>query len=100
MPLGMRPLTPWLTAFRTRTLFASGAEPAPPSSSSRFGPTTPSVPALARVWQAPQLIANSSLPWVSPADTLAGEVEDPPSLLIAQAGIATAQRTAKTPNQM
>ena len=40
------------------------------SRSSRSGPTTPSVPAAARVWQVPQLFWNSSFASWSDSETL------------------------------
>ena len=73
MPAGIRPSTPFLIAVWTRRHVGLGG-PAPPSRSSRFGPTIPSVPAASSVWQEPQLVANSSLRAAGrSAGTLSGE---------------------------
>src|SRR5512132_1207759 len=77
----MRPATPFWIALSTRVLMVAGSGGLAlggASRSSRFGPITPSVPALANVWQAPQLVTNSSLPpWRLEATSSGDELSEP-----------------------
>src|ERR671910_1622415 len=57
----------------------------------------PSVPARARVWQAPQLVWNRSFACSSLAATFSGEALSPPSLLIAQYGSRRPKNTTTIP---
>src|SRR3954464_11042557 len=59
---------------------------------------TPSVPALASVWQAPQLVTNRSLPSWRLAGTSSGEALSEPSWVIAQAGTPTPRIRTTSPN--
>src|SRR4051812_23528482 len=97
----MRPATPLLIALRTRGLIVDGSGALAlggASNSSRFGPITPSVPALARVWQAPQLVTKRSLPPWRLDGTSSGEALWEPSWVMAQAGTPIPRSRTTSPN--
>src|SRR5690242_2609987 len=100
IPAGMRPPTPLSIAASTRWQLASTEllvwGPLA-SRTSRLGPTTPSVPPAARVWQEPQFVWKRLCAVRSEEETGIIAAPESPRTWSAQNGITTIPITATTP---